>query len=205
MSLGETIRALREALALLDAGTSGAAQRLDRTLRHAVVTWIREPIADRDALEDALADALERAPASSEAPWHTRWATLMDLVRDAARMPSLAEELRAMKLPEEGSAAWRILYQLRAGPARNKDLAQALDMKASHVSNETKRLEQAGLVDRVPGGGRNRHVVLTPRGRDLLALLPPAPRPEPTQRQDNDPGAAFWNRNGWDEHVPSFR
>lgn len=202
MSLGETIRALREALALVEADESGAMQRLDQTLRHAVVTWIREPNADRDALEDALADALEHAPASSEAPWRTRWATLMDLLRDAARMPSLADELRAVKLPEEGSAAWRILDQLRTGPARNKDLAQALGTSPSHVSNETRRLEEAGLVDRVPGGGRNRHVVLTPRGRDLLALLPPAPRPESGRRRGDASVRTDWDR--WEEPVPLF-
>jgi DNA-binding MarR family transcriptional regulator len=163
VSLTETLRVLRGAIsAPLDP------ERVDRLLRDAVVCWIREPTADHEAIDTLLVSARDLATAEDCAWWWARWALLMDLLRDADRTASLHKELRAVA----EAKGLGVLLHLRGAPARSEEIGQALGKSASDTADVIARLEAAGLVVTMPGGGRSRPIVLTPRGYQLLAVLP---------------------------------
>ncbi|MEV1067224.1 MarR family transcriptional regulator [Streptomyces sp. NPDC050263] len=58
-------------------------------------------------------------------------------------------------------------------PLRPGEPAQALAVRASHVTRQVRRLQKAGCVTRVadPEGSRSRRIRLTPLGEDAVARL----------------------------------
>ncbi|MEV0849820.1 MarR family transcriptional regulator [Streptomyces sp. NPDC049954] len=69
-----------------------------------------------------------------------------------------------------GLALLRILTAAD-GPLRMGELANALMVRASHVSREVRNLQRRGLVDLLPEAGdlRVRRITATPRGRELVS------------------------------------
>jgi DNA-binding transcriptional ArsR family regulator len=94
-----------------------------------------------------------------------RWRTLADILYVAAENSPPAEPLR---LVPPGKLSGSILKHIReqAGLTPN-ELAQRCQKNHSHISNELKKLESAGLIRKVRKG-RNQHLFLSAPGREAL-------------------------------------
>ncbi len=82
-----------------------------------------------------------------------------------------AQELRAHELTP---AQYQVLVLLHRRPqATQRELTEALAVTKGNVSQLLTRLQETGLLDRVPDGAANR-IVLTDKGTALVRELMPA-------------------------------
>lgn len=71
---------------------------------------------------------------------------------------------------------WNALNQLdKCGPLSQRALADALQRKPATITRSIDKMEEMGLVERVPDANDRRAnvIVLLPAARDLLALIQP--------------------------------
>ncbi|GAA4250653.1 MarR family winged helix-turn-helix transcriptional regulator [Dactylosporangium darangshiense] len=85
----------------------------------------------------------------------------------------LSERLEAKGWRDVPPPAGYVLLAARGGPTTGGEIAQALGMTKQSASKALDQLERRGFIQRtsIPQDGRVRNVELTPRGRELLAVL----------------------------------
>ena len=186
---GGPTEAVAEARERAEAGEAGAFEALDRELRKHVLRCLQDG-GDADAVEDALEQATWWARARGAAAWRARWEQLLELLEDGRALPSRAADLHALAPTGRAAEVLQALARL-GGPVRRDSLREAVGVSQAHLSNLLGKLEKAGHVSRRKGGGREVWVMLAPRGREVLSLLP-VRRVEVAAKQQAEP-VPLWN------------
>ncbi len=178
-----------EARSRAEAGEAGAFQALDRELRKHVLRCLQDG-RPAEPVEEALERALWWADGQRAAPWRARWEQLIELLEDGQQLPSRAADLQAVAPSGRAAEVLQALARL-GGPVRRESLREAVGVSQAHLSNLLGKLERAGLVTRRKGVGREVWVLLAPRGREVLELLPE--RKVPTSRPEAAEPMLLWN------------
>lgn len=167
---GAPAEAVAEARSRGESGEPGAFEALDRELRKHVLRCLQDGEGG-EAIEDALEQAAWWARARGETSWRARWEQLLELLEDGRELPSRAADLHALAPTGRAAEVLQALARL-GGPVRRDSLREAVGVSQAHLSNLLGKLEKAGHVTRRKGAGREVWVLLAPRGREVLSLLP---------------------------------
>ncbi len=172
------------------AGIEDAWSALDRCLRSHLLAYLQERTGDAQELREALLEAADWAREMERSPWQHNWPYLLGILRDGERLPSTATGIDALDRPEGLAARMLALLVENQEPMRPKELAEQLGLKAPHVSNLGKKLEDAGLIFRQKAKGRATWLFATPRGRRLAPVLPLSE--QTSDSRDDAKSCVFW-------------
>jgi len=166
-------QAVEEAKKLASGGNPGAWEALDRCLRQRLLELLRgHGRTDSKRLRRGLLTACQWAEAKERSRWHENWVYLLELLRDADSMPSLAGDLEMLgSLQGRAAGILRLLVD-RDRPLRPKEVAESLGLSPQQVSNVCRRLDERDLLVRRKGEGRATWIFPTARGRRTAALVP---------------------------------
>lgn len=154
------------------AGDDGAWEALDRSLRWHLLTYVQDRTGELGALRRALLEATDWARKEEASPWGERWQHLLELLRDAESLPSAAGDLALLMAPK-GRAAELLAYLAEAeDPVRPSDAAEALGITPQHLSNLSRKLDDAGLIVKHRTDGRATWLYVAPRGLRIARSLP---------------------------------
>ncbi|HKI04382.1 MAG TPA: MarR family transcriptional regulator [Thermoanaerobaculia bacterium] len=190
LSPTESVERAQQAVA---EGHTDAWGALDRHLRWSLISHLQNRTENQDALGVALLQASRWADHEEREPWATRWAYLLELLRDADRQPALASELRAVGPEGRAAEMLRILVD-HPNPLRPTELVERMGLSIQQISNLGRKLETAGLISRRSSGGKAIWLLPTARGFKLGELLP-APSPLSKEEEiDEAPETSFWQK-----------
>ncbi len=182
------------------ARTEGDWTYLDRYLRSRVIAYLQNREGEAGELRQAVLAAVRWARAEDQPPWATIWPYMLEILRDAERLPSAADELQVVARPEGRAAEVLAILAESGEPMRPKDVAARLGLSPSHATNLGRDLEKARLIVRRKAGGRATWLFATARGLRLAASWPGL-RPDAGSGKapaDSQPGAEI---RTWDEHA----
>ena len=154
------------------ARTEGDWTYLDRYLRSRVIAYLQNREGDAGELRRAVLDAVRWARAENQAPWTIIWPYMLEILRDAERLPSAADDLEVVKRPEGRAAEVLAILAESGKPMRPKDIAARLGLSASHATNLGRDLEKARLIVRRKARGRATWLFATARGLRLASSWP---------------------------------
>jgi len=171
----EPLMALAAVRAVPEKERAEAWQALDRTFRWQVLRRLRDGEGPEEGLRQALLELSADPEAVPAVPWGSSWELLLQLLRDAAEVPSRAADLDALGAAE--GRAGQLLALLAArhpDPQRPTEMAAALGLAPNHISNLIGPLQEAGLLIRRRGDGKASWLFPTARGLRVATRLPGA-------------------------------
>ncbi len=151
------------------ARTEGDWTYLDRYLRSRVIAYLQNREGDAGELRRAILDAIRWARAAEQEPWAVIWPYMLEILRDAERLPSTADELQVVEWPEGRAAQVLAILAGSGKPMRPKEVAARLGLSSSHATNLGRDLEKARLIVRRKAGGRATWLIATARGLRLAS------------------------------------
>jgi DNA-binding MarR family transcriptional regulator len=188
-------QAVEEAKKLASGNDPTAWEALDRCLRHRLLELLRgHGRTGSKRLRRALLAACRWSEAEEKTDWHRNWTYLLELLRDADSMPSLAGDLEALGRLEGRAAGILRLLVDRGRPLRPKEVAESLGLSPQQVSNVCRRLDERDLLVRRKGEGRATWMFPTARGRRTAALVPEPPAPSPDEGAPVPLGMSPWHQ-----------
>lgn len=159
---------------------------LDRYFRFKVLDFLQNRRGDAVELGRALADAIRWARGRRDEARDQHWTVLLSMVRDAAEVPSMAEEQRL--LTGRAAEVLRVVTEHPDG-VRPKEVRDRLGLSPQQVSNLARELEQQGLVAR-HGSGNRTWILPTRRGTEMIESIPPSSGD--ASAEDLAPALKFW-------------
>jgi len=195
-------QAVEEAKKLAAGGNPSVWEALDRCMRQRLLELLRgHGMTESKGLRRALLTASQWAEAEGRDGWHRNWVYLLELLRDADSMPSLAGDLEVLgSLQGRAAGILRLLVD-RDRPLRPKEVAESLGLSPQQVSNVCRRLDERDLLVRRKGEGRATWIFPTARGRRTAALVPGITEPSLGETSAAPTGPPIWDQGAVAEQV----